>query len=220
MRVRIALPGCAVAALLGLTGVASAATPTFGPANGPFSPGQIGGQQPIVGPPVVADVNGDGFQDLLSMAEPSGDLVVMRGADTSGGNFPAGSVFHYTAAGENQFLVPPAVGDLDRNGTPDVVTVGGTGTVTVLLNGNPGTAQDGSFTAEPNYTIPTSSSQNFEPAMAALADLNGDGYPDIVVGGYNSSYPDLAIFWNNGNGTFNSTPTMIEIGRASCRERV
>jgi hypothetical protein len=118
-------------------------------------------------------------------------MVVLRAGDSSGGNFLSNSMFHHTAAAtlSETFLQQPAVGDLDGNHTPDVVTVGGNNTVEVLLNGNPGISE-GAYSTGTALTIPALSAQAFEPVSVTIGDLNGDDLPDLVVGGANSSYPD------------------------------
>ena len=61
------------------------------------------------------------------------------------------------------------------------------------------------------------------PATVLLTDVDGDGYSDLVVVYYNSAYNpasaslvapnDVSIWWGNGDGTFNSTPTVLTLNR-------
>jgi hypothetical protein len=120
----------------------------------------------------IADVNGDGFQDLI-ITDPG----------PTGGAAPTVSVLLQDATHPGQFLAPVAyptlpgslaqsivIADLNGDGHPDIV-IGGTGGVSVLLQDgtNPGT-----FLARSDYKAPYAN-------QIAIADVNADGLPDIVV---------------------------------------
>ena len=80
-----------------------------------------------------------------------------------------------------------AIGDLDGDGRPDVVTVNDDETISVFIgkaDGTLGSRQDSLASAD--------------PADAAIADLNGDGHADVAVvdrGGF------VTVFLNKGDGT-------------------
>ncbi len=98
-----------------------------------------------------------------------------------------------------------AYGDFNGDGLQDVVvTGGGSNTVSVF------TAQkDGTFAPRVDYKMPPIPYVfNFN---VTVADLNGNHRPDILVSGGNPvGY--VAIFHNNGDGTFNPTPQVISVG--------
>jgi len=132
----------------------------------------------------IADVNGDGLPDL----------IVANYGPGSGGAGEAGvSVLLQDAAHPGSFLAPVtyavpygaedvAVADLDGDGRPDLVVASiapsamnlPNGAVSVLLQ-NPAPAAAGAFGAPTVYPGVSS------PTSVAIADLNGDGFPDIAV---------------------------------------
>jgi hypothetical protein len=81
-----------------------------------------------------------------------------------------------------------AVTDLNKDGIPDIILANQGGSVTGGQTDNPGTGitvllgkQAGGYTAV-NYATHTASSGNsgYNVSFLAVADLNGDGFPDVV----------------------------------------
>jgi hypothetical protein len=141
----------------------------------------------------VSDVNGDGRPDLVVANEGSSSVGVLLG--NGNGTFQTEQTF---ATGENPRFV--AVADLNGDNRPDLVVTnngvnGSLGdTVSVLLgNGN------GSF--QPQQTFATGT----VPKAVAVADLNGDGKPDLVV--VNDVSDSVSVLLGNGNGTFQAQQT-------------
>lgn len=85
-----------------------------------------------------------------------------------------------------------AVADVNNDGKADVLTANQSGsTVGVLLgNGN------GTFQAVATYSTGAASN----PADIAVADVNGDGRPDLLTANYGSN--SAGVLLGNGNGTF------------------
>jgi FG-GAP-like repeat len=102
---------------------------------------------------------------------------------------------------------PLAVADLNGDGRPDLVTAegggsGDPGTVTLLFNGG-----DGSFTRR-SYRMGGGIIPLFGgPVSASVADLNGDGRPDIVTVDETYDYfpVGISVLRNRGDGTFART---------------
>jgi hypothetical protein len=142
----------------------------------------------------IADVNGDGLPDIIVAnlgpgtdgKGSAGVSVLLQGA--SGSFLPPVT---YTTPGQS---IDVAVGDLNLDGKPDLVVVNllpaGTGSVSVLLQDS---ANAGVFLAATNYAALG------QPLSVAIADLNGDGNPDIAI----ADGPSAGVlFQNAASGTF------------------
>ncbi len=88
-----------------------------------------------------------------------------------------------------------AIGDLDGDGKPDLVTANSSGTgansVSVLRNtGSSGSMAAGSFAAKVDLTTGTN------PSSVAIGDVDGDGKPDLVVANSGLSANSVSVFRN------------------------
>ena len=133
----------------------------------------------------VADLNGDGIPDLTVTNNASNSVSVLLG--NGDGTFQPPKTY---AAGESPVGV--AVADLNGDGKPDIITATLEdpffGNVSVLLgNGN------GTFQPQRKFVV------GFTPDSVAVADLNGDGKPDILTANYDSI---VSVLLGNGDGTF------------------
>ena len=135
----------------------------------------------------IGDLDGDGKADLavgnLTLGSPAlGTVTIMLG--NGDGTFQPNS---YAATGNGNRSV--AIGDLNGDGKPDIVTANWLdGTTSVLLNNG-----SGSFQPKVDYATGAS------PYSVAVGDVSGDGKPDIVTANQGGS---LSVFLGNGNGTF------------------
>ncbi|MBV9100301.1 MAG: VCBS repeat-containing protein [Candidatus Dormibacteraeota bacterium] len=160
--------------------------------NGAGSPSHI----------AVGDIDGDGHLDVV-LVNNTGSVQVMLG--NGDGTFQAPRV---VASLSNQNASLVALGDLNGNGRLDII-VGAN--VTQYPNG---TAFDvlmntggGNFAAPVQYSIgDVCLGCGYNAAGLSLADLNGDGRPDVVfVDDNTSGGSDVgSVKWilNNGDGTF------------------
>jgi hypothetical protein len=167
---------------------------------------------------VAADLNGDGIPDLVLLNANSDNLTVLLG---KGNGAFISSPWAPNIAAQPTAIV---VADLNGDGIPDIATASlfdptqfdvyqglNAGTVTVHLGKGDGTFQEASIASKGgcNYNSPNQGydDPNYGPYSIAVADLNGDGIPDLVTGNFYVSYlndfsPDLTVLLGKGDGTF------------------
>ena len=150
----------------------------------------------------VADVNGDGKPDIV-VTNGNGVGVLLGNGD---GTFQPVVIY---ASGLN-FADSVAVADVNGDGKRDIVVAGGTptGMVGVLLGNGDGTFQ----------TAVTYNSGGYSTISVAVADVSGDGKPDIVVASTCASSSNCApngtvgVLLGNGDGTFQTAVTYASGG--------
>jgi hypothetical protein len=148
----------------------------------------------------VADVNGDGKVDLISVNASDSTLSVL----TNNGTGRFGYNATLTVGVFPQFVV---AADVNGDGKVDLISANtGTNTLTVLTNNG-----SGNFVFSASVIV--SSEVNPYPASVAAADVNGDGWMDLVSAnfGFNASGNTLTVLTNNGSGRFGFYAT-LEVG--------
>jgi hypothetical protein len=171
--------------------------------DGTFAVPVLADTKPYLGSLAVGDVNGDGSPDLIATA--AGDLS----------NGVAGATYLYLNKGNGtlpaaqtldggMFPGAAAIADMNHDGKMDIV-VSGTATITtgyvmVLINNG-----GGSFApAQPAAT------DDAFPASVAVADLESDGKPDVVLSGC-CGLAFSYFLQGNGDGTFSTNASDLSL---------
>lgn len=143
----------------------------------------------------IADLNHDGKADLVVTNKDSNNVGVLLGKGD--GTFQ--QVVTYDLAYGS--CCSPVVADVNGDGKPDLVISSGF-TVSVLLGNGDGTFQPAVTTATgASGPLPGVGSQF--PLSVAVADVNGDGKPDLLVPNRNTTGPNgVLLLLGNGDGTF------------------
>lgn len=142
----------------------------------------------------AGDLNGDGKTDLVYFSSSDGHADVLLG--NGDGTFQAAASYSLVPGGGGADV---ALADLQGNGTLDILAMTcGYSCYTQLkvLLGN----GDGTFQSVMSGDVPLGSSLGF-----VVADVNGDGQPDLVGGDRLENSVDVML--GNGDGTFQSAVT-------------
>lgn len=132
----------------------------------------------------AGDLNGDGRADVL-LTDYMHDYLYILISDGAGG-------FRQTVqmtSGVCTYADTPVIGDIDKNGTPDVVFGCVDGRTPIYLNDGQG-----------NLTYRKSLKENVvsDGMLPVIGDLNGDGIPDLAV---LTNY-DVAVYFGKGGLNF------------------
>jgi hypothetical protein len=159
--------------------------------------GGPGGPQTRIYGALGTDLDNDGWVDLTTVNEVSGDLRVFM-------NLGDGSGFY-----QQPFLTPEDIGlessphepgDFDNDGKTDVAVSATDGGGVWIVRGN----GNGTF-ASPQVVLTGN-----EPHGVAVLDVDGDGDMDIVDAVFGDN--KFALLLNNGSGTFSNPPSLFTPG--------
>ena len=141
----------------------------------------------------TADANGDGRPDMALVHSLSIQIMTNDGS----GSFSQSSIIGWSSS----WRPSATLADLNGDGRADLVVAsvgnaGATGSVGVFMNDGTGRFRD-----------PTSMSAGSAPAAVAVADLNGDGRPDLAVANVKSTtctgaQGTIDALFADGNGGF------------------
>jgi Domain of unknown function (DUF5011)/FG-GAP-like repeat len=132
----------------------------------------------------IADINGDGKPDIITR-NIAGTVTIFTNA--GGGIFVSNATY---AVGSGPYFI--VVTDINGDGKPDIIVANNTGgTLTILTNAG------GTFPVAQKVLLVNS---NSDAGTFTVADLNGDGKPDLIVGDYNNGL--IETLTNAGGGIF------------------
>jgi hypothetical protein len=146
---------------------------------------------------VIADVDGDGKQDLV-LADFNGNVIVLYQDAANLGQFSAPVLMPTGAT-----TASVAVADLNGDGAADIVATGydssGNNGVVLVFDQLP--AQRRTFMS------PVSFPAGAGPQSVKVADMNGDGRPDLVVANFGpgtdgAGIPGVSILLQDPGGSF------------------
>ena len=146
-----------------------------------------GGSDPHTHGLGIADLNGDGYTDIVTANSTDNDVSVML-QNSSGGFLPAsGSPF---AVGRSPY--PLTIGDVNNDNHPDIVSTSShsSSRALTLLSGD----GHGNFKRS---DIPL---RTANPWFVAIGDINKDSFADLVM--THSERSELTVLTGSQNGTF------------------
>jgi hypothetical protein len=148
----------------------------------------------------LADIDRNDVLDLLVLNELSKTVTVLLG-DGAGG-----FVFSHTVSGFEPDVIALAVADFDGDGDPDLAVLvpnafgdpefGGAGSVAILLNDGTG-----------HFGAPTTVPVGESPRAIRVADVDGDGRRDLIVG--NEFGNSISVLRGTGTGTFGPKTDLV-----------
>lgn len=129
---------------------------------------------------MAVDINGDGEPDLIASNFQSSTVSALINNTAPGATTASFATQQVFGAGQGPLGITAA--DINGDGRPDLIVVNATdNTVSVLLNTTAPGVPTASFTAQ--QTFPT----GINPNSVAVADISGDGRPDLIVSNNNDN---------------------------------
>ena len=184
--------------LVGMGGGASTVAAFNGAASPPSADGVwqpygssfTGGSQVALG-----DVNGDGTPDAIAAAGPGGGAIVrVYDGTTLGGSNPT-QIQSFFAFESFTGGVSVAAGDVDGDGSADIVVGTDTGDARVRVVRGGTSAELRDFTAFSGFT---------GGVRVAAGDVNGDGLADVVAGAGSGAESRVKVFSGSSNDEIRS----------------
>jgi hypothetical protein len=132
----------------------------------------------------VSDIDGDGMAEIVTADAGGNNVSVFHNTGSPGGALSFAPYADFAVGATPESI---AVGDIDGDGKPDIVTGNyNDGTLSVLHN----TSTSGSVSFATSVPAPAGSN----PQAVAISDLDGDGKPDIIAANFSDN--DVSVYRN------------------------
>lgn len=133
----------------------------------------------------LGDMNGDRMQDLVYVL----DGYLSYFPSMGNGEFDNEVAMTGAPDGLGAMAAKLDIADIDNNGLADIVLVGNASVQVWFNNGNNGFQAPVQFTSTPAYVA---------PAVHRFADMNGDGYTDLLITNEEAAPRYAYVDFNNG----------------------
>jgi hypothetical protein len=155
----------------------------------------------------IGDIDGNGKPDVVVTNRNSSSISILRNTSTSGSISFAGKIDSTT--GIHPYGI--AISDIDGDGKPDVVVTNAVSN-TISVFRNTSTSGNVSLASKVDYTTGTM------PYGIAIADIDGDGKPDIAVTNVNSN--NISVFRNTSTSGNVSLESKVDYTTGWCPWRM
>lgn len=163
-----------------------------------------------------ADLNGDGLLDIVDNDYSTNQITVFLA--TSATAYATGVPYttsdsNYNACSYGGRNAPLAVGDINGDGFPEIVNANCSSSgedVTVYVNNGDGTFADGVYYDGAQSGGTSSGPANVYTESVAIADVNADGFGDILAA--NDDSGDITVLFGNADGTVDEPTWGYAIG--------
>lgn len=141
----------------------------------------------------IGDLDGDGKSDIVVCNRTSSTVSIFRNIITGSGPFSTGSFDPKVDLSTGSTAWRVAIADMDMDGKPDIaVANSGAATASVLKN----TTTTGAAFSTNSFNTQVTYATGTTPQDIAVADLDGDNWPDILAGNWASN--SISTLHNTG----------------------
>ena len=158
--------------------------------------------------PKFADLNGDGYIDVIyALTGPTG-AAIYQTLGRSDGSFSAATLIRNDNAIDTTVGCTPELADLNSDGKVDLLYVcaRATGVQVVRWLGN----GDGTFQPYGGWTVNVTGLGSFAGYVTQVADINGDGIPDLLLTRADASGLKAYKWIGKGDGTFQAEALAVQ----------